>query len=214
MRKWILILGLLTSFHVKADVIAQGDDCGEDCHWELSDDGALTITGSGNMYDYDNLPSTYSHPTPWGQNITSVSVSGLSSIGAYAFSYSDNLTSVSLSDSVTRISGAAFEKSKNVENIILPKDLTYIGGWAFFGLNNLNEITIPENVSYIGKSAFADTGITTLVLPETLFTEDAEGLSPKFLHHSKVTTIYCPETSVKCKEMNFQYQGQWDHLTQ
>ena len=70
--------------------------CGENLTWELSEDGTLTISGSGKMADYDDPNSQ-----PWaGQrdNIKHLVVTdGVTTIGINAFRYCINLESVDLS---------------------------------------------------------------------------------------------------------------------
>ena len=68
-----------------ASVIASGS-CGDNLTWTLTDDGVLSITGTGAMYDYG---TGIDARAPWYDNrdaITSVSIGdGVTSIGSYAF---------------------------------------------------------------------------------------------------------------------------------
>lgn len=101
--------------------------CGESLTWELTSDGVLTIKGTGAMSNY-----SLSNNAPWYEKrVLSVNVeNGVTSIGDYAFLYSD-ISTISLSDTI--------------ENI---------GNSAFFGCSKLNEILIPKSVMSIGDSAF------------------------------------------------------------
>ena len=80
--------------------------CGENLTWVLSDDGVLTITGSGTMTDYS------AGSAPWYDNrtrITSVIVQeGITSIGSCAFYECTGLTSVTIPESVLTIGEDAF----------------------------------------------------------------------------------------------------------
>ncbi|MCL1896419.1 MAG: leucine-rich repeat domain-containing protein [Clostridiales bacterium] len=64
---------------------------------------------------------------------------GVETVGAGAFSYSDNLATAVLPSSVTEIGGAAFSHCGSLENITLPENLKTIGGWAFDGCPRLKE---------------------------------------------------------------------------
>ena len=77
-------------------------------------------------------------------------------IKAYAFSGRNNIKSVQIPETVTRIGEGAFEDCVNLESVNLPKKLTMILSYTFDGCKNLKEITIPSGVTYIGDEAFAD----------------------------------------------------------
>ena len=84
------------------------------------------------------------------QDIKSLVVSdGITSLGAFAFNYCNNLTSVSL-----------------------PKTLTKIGRNAFAALATdicgLTKVSIPSKVTEIGQYAFANTQITNLTIPRSV----------------------------------------------
>ena len=107
---WLLAaLMLLTMLPTAgwADDTASGT-CGENLTWTLSDDGVLTISGTGDMTDY----YSYSEFAPWHEyadRIQTVIIGkGVTGIGSYAFSDCSSLTSVSIPDSVTSIGGGAF----------------------------------------------------------------------------------------------------------
>ena len=130
---------------------ATGGSCGENVTWSLSDDGVLTISGTGPMEDYD---VDYA---PWFDNldlISSVKIeNGVTTIGAYAFEFSD-ITDVEIPDSVTSIGQGAFGYCIELGNVEIPDSVTIIGGYAFAGSTNLTSVEIPGNVTTIGESAF------------------------------------------------------------
>ena len=86
------------------------------------------------------------------QNIRSLVVSdGITSLGAFAFNYCNNLTSVSLPNSLTKIGRNAFAA--------LATDIC-----------GLTKISIPSKVKEIGSYAFSNTQITSLTIPHTVKT--------------------------------------------
>ncbi len=129
--------------------------CGTNLTWRLTDDGVLTISGTGAMTTYSS-----SNAAPWNSyknSITSLVVeSGVTTIGAYAFYGCNQLVSATLPDSVTTLSSAAFRNCTKLTNVNLPSNL---GNWGlgdnvFNGCSSLAQIIIPSNVKYIQSYAF------------------------------------------------------------
>lgn len=147
-----IILGLFTVTPVTASAQESGT-CGDNLTWVLDDSGTLTISGSGNMADYDDY-----RDTPWfssRRSIKQVYISdGVTSIGKYAFYNSSSLIDVRFSPNLTRIGDCAFKNCATLLTIQLPESLVDIGEEAFSGCSALVDIVIPNNVTNIGNSAF------------------------------------------------------------
>ena len=81
-------------------------------------------------------------------------------IGKWSFASSDwgtgfdNLESIIIPDSVTKIGYNAFYSCKNLKSITIPDSVTSIDGYAFMYCTNLSSITIPNSVNNIGEGAF------------------------------------------------------------
>ena len=88
--------------------------CGDNLSFSF-DDGVLTITGEGQMYDFTEGSQ------PWR-------------------AYTEDITSVVISDNATSI-----------------------GAYAFLGCSNLASVTIPAGITRVGKSAFVGCGLHSLV---------------------------------------------------
>ena len=58
--------------------------CGENLTWAIDDEGCLTISGTGEMYDYDH---SYNNNSPWrNREVKTVLINeGVTSIGDFAF---------------------------------------------------------------------------------------------------------------------------------
>ena len=99
-------LGLMDTAYA-AETVRSGA-CGDNVTWRLSDDGTLTISGTGKMADFEWLGTN----TPWNSlrsQIKSVAIeSGVTSIGNWAFDNCETLTSVTIPDSVTKVGFEAF----------------------------------------------------------------------------------------------------------
>ena len=157
-------------------VIASGD-CGTGVTYSLTNDGVLTISGTGAMADYDPVFSALY--APWFSNkaaIRSVVIeSGVTSIGKFAFYECSNLASVSIPASVTSIGEAALYQCVALTSVNIPANVTSIGYAAFSGCNNSNftSITIPAGVTSIGSYAFADcSNLETITLNSNPFIDD------------------------------------------
>ena len=72
------------------------------------------------------------------------------------FAVCDNLTSITIPDSVTSIGNYAFMGCTSLTSITIPDSVTKIGSYAFSNCINLTSITIYESVTSIGDYAFYD----------------------------------------------------------
>ena len=125
----------------------------------------------------------------------------VSSIGECAFCGCENLVQIDLPDALTTIAEDAFCGCKNLTQIVIPSNVISIGKSAFRGCPNLQfygslasedhqclilnksllsfsangcqEYRIPEYVTTIVSDAFADSGLESIILPDSL-----ESVSP------------------------------------
>lgn len=112
--------------------------CGENLTWVLNlADSTLTISGYGDMYDYDVWNDETYFPMPWEE-----------------FLY-DNIKNIVLPDGITSIGDFAFlNDSYNMTSIHLPEGIRRIGKYAFAGNAGLTSISIPASVELIDTAAF------------------------------------------------------------
>lgn len=179
MKKRLLsiLLVLLTALTL-LPLGALADDnnkCGENLTWEFAD-GILTISGTGDMYDYSSAD-----PAPWSaknsdiceitvlDGVTSIGdnafhsccagsidlqCTSLISIGKNAFSRCTMLTSIFIPESVQSIGSEAFSLCEGLSMVELPTTLTKIPDGIFTDCTLLDSITIPDTVTEIGANAF------------------------------------------------------------
>lgn len=106
--------------------------------WSLQD-GTLVISAQGAMQDYSAAAQT-----PWFKDradIRKIVVQkGVTTIGDYAFYGCENVTSVTLPDTVIQI-----------------------GKLAFYGCKDLRTLTVPDSVLTVEDYAFAKAGLQTIV---------------------------------------------------
>ena len=153
--------------------------CGENLTWKL-ENGTLTISGTGEMADYDKNPQPWAGQrdnikklvvengvTTIGNNAFSdctalkdvdlSKASSLETIGNHAFSSCTALKSVDLSEALSlKTIDTSFPGCTGLENVVLNEGLKTIGGSAFNTCTSLKSIHIPSTVTAIGGYCFED----------------------------------------------------------
>lgn len=132
MKKRLLsiLLVLLTALTL-LPLGALADDnnkCGENLTWKFAD-GILTISGTGDMYDYSE-----DYLAPWNEHCLEI-------------------TNVTISDGVTSIGSSAFCYC-SVKSITLPFGLKHIGASAFFIAQTFSKSTSPTASSTSTRMLF------------------------------------------------------------
>ena len=166
----------------------------------------LTITSDDCMKNYESATKA-----PWYANradITSIVVTeGVTKIGDYAFYGYSNLTSVQLPDSLESIGNYAFKNCGKLSEITLPEKVSAIGESAFYSCG-LAEIAIPSSVTEIADYSFArNTGLKNITF---------EGSAPTIAAHAfsgvKAKAMYPEDDSSWNEDTKQNYGGtlQWD----
>ena len=120
-------------------------------YW-FSDKGLLAFVGTGDMYDYNEIPWQWDSIR---DNITNVYLSDeITYIGTLAFDGCFNLTDVSFPSGLTTIGERAFHNCYNLALTELPSGLTTIGNSAFNCCENLALTELPASLTTIGERAF------------------------------------------------------------
>ena len=189
----LMIASLLPATALAADILdsgtcgAEGDD--SNLTWTLDSEGVLTISGSGDMRDYD-------YSSPWyenGNQIQSVFMAnGVTSIGNFAFNECTSLTSMTIPDSVTCIGNCAFRECSSLASVTIPDSVTSIGVYAFCACTSLKSVTIPDSVTSIGNYAFSYcTSLTGIWVDEgnSHYFSDASGV---LFNKDKTVLAQCP----------------------
>jgi hypothetical protein len=176
-KLWLMVLtmvfAVMLSTLAYCETTASGT-CGEKLNWTLTDDGTLTISGTGDMGNYvPNEENHFSYTTPWVGNSTSIKTviigNGVTSIGDYAFCDCYGLTSIEISSSVTSIGDYAFYDCYGLTSVKIPSSVTSIGSRAFYNCTGLTSVEILSGVTSIGSYAFDScTGLTSVKIPSSV----------------------------------------------
>ena len=170
MKKRLLsiLLVLLTALTL-LPLGALADDnnkCGENLTWKFAD-GILTISGTGDMYDYSE-----DYLAPWSEHcveITNVTISdGVTSIGSYAFCYC-SVKSITLPFGLKHIGSSAFSNCPNIQQINIPDSVEYIDPYAFSCCKGLHTVQLPASLTLISEELFAECdNLRNLSIPDTV----------------------------------------------
>ncbi len=95
-------------------IIASGA-CGETALWILYEDGELTVSGNGDMADFEE------GGMPWNQ-------------------YGEIIEKVTVNDGITHISDYAFYGCSNLKDVSIPVGIEHIGSAAFYGCESIENV--------------------------------------------------------------------------
>lgn len=88
-----------------------------------------------------------------------------------------------------------FSRNENLSSVVLPETLTKVGYGAFSYCTSLSEITLPSSITSIGEGAFRNTNLSTLICLATTPPDLASGFSNSPIA-SGTGYIYVPDASV------------------
>ncbi len=138
----VLAIGLLPFSAAPAHAtLVDFGQCGDDLTWTLDDKGKLTISGTGDMWDWGWFGSPFAQRS---DIYTVVIENKVTSIGDSAFYPCPNLKSMTIPDSVTSIGQRAFFGCSALTNVAIPKSVTLIDAAAFSFCSSLTRIRVSE----------------------------------------------------------------------
>lgn len=173
-----------------------GGTYGDNTTWELDlSTGALHIDGVGDMHS-----RYFSEDIPWkvySDNIKTLTISDtVTSIDQEAFSGCLTLTEADLGKGVTKIGSCAFRDCVELVEIVIPDSVTSIESYAFDFCVSMEKVSIGNSVTEIGYGAFYQCDkLKTITIPDSVIYIDeyaftnCTGLESVTLGNS-ITTIW------------------------
>ena len=147
-----------------AEGVASGT-CGESATWTLSEDGVLTVSGTGPMADANHIqkPSW----SEYSDSIESVVVEkGITTLGNYVFYELAALKEVALPDSLVSIGDGAFGACGALTEITVPEGVVTLGDEVFYLCRALTDIRLPGSLESVGRKCFIGcSSLRSVVLP-------------------------------------------------
>ena len=128
-----------------------------------------TVTYNGNTYTVKGIGS---HAFDGCNELTSVSIPNtVISIGDYAFRGCSALLSINIPNTVTSIGACAFSGCTNLPSVVIPNSVTTIAQSLFSGCTSLSSVTIPSSITSIGYCAFQNCyNLTSVTIPNSVST--------------------------------------------
>ena len=65
-----------------------------------------------------------------------------------------------------------FGRSNALRSVVCPNTMTRISAWTFYGCKGLSSVILSESLKTIGEYAFADSGLVSINIPNTVVTID------------------------------------------
>ena len=100
--------------------------------------------------------------------LTASDLSGITSIGDYAFMSCQMLTSVTLSNDVTYIGNESFSNCTSLTSVPMTNNITSVGMGAFTACTNITIFNWSSSCTTIPSSCFSGCGFTQVTIPDTV----------------------------------------------
>lgn len=101
--------------------------------------------------------------------ITAEDLEGVTEVADYAFYKRQNITKITIPDSVISIGKSAFSGCSHLEDFVIPNKVTSIGDSALYECGKIKEIVIPNSITQISQSMFAwCTALTSVDIPNSV----------------------------------------------
>ena len=216
--KRVIIAYLMLCLVVPIAINAEKEPFGNGLYWELSDNGTLTISGNGEMpnFNYISGEGQRIFKAPWyneRKKIRRVVLEyGVTSIGDYAFYTRPKdwrskyaISIIEIPNSVKSIGKRAFDNLEQLRSVTIPNSVISIGHNAFAGCTNLSSVSLSNSLEEIPEECFSVCeNLSSIEIPNSV-TSIGKGA----FHFCKFTSIVIP-ASVKsigksafwqCKEL-------------
>ena len=178
--------------------------------------GSSIDWGDGTIETFNTASATVNnHTYTDGKTNHTITISGLTSIGSYAFFGCNGLESITIGNGVNIIEIYAFSNCSGLTSVTIPDSVTTIGSYAFGSCKSLTSIAIPDSVTIIKENTFEycteltsiifGSGVTTIepgvfynstaLKTIILFPETPPALNSTNVIPTTISTMYVPQKS-------------------
>lgn len=128
----------------------------------------------------------------------------------FAFVGCNELTKISIPDSVREIESGAFEECFQLNSITIPNNVTRIGAYAFSLCRSLTGIILPDRLKEIGEGAFDECGkLASITIPDSVTAIGDEA----FAYCESLTEIVIPANVKMIGDGAFEFCGNLKHIS-
>ena len=179
-------------------------ECGENSFWVLSNDGTLSVRGSGAVTDsaYGVQQRSLVSRLVVEDGITSIGDEfNISSDSYLGF---ENISSVALADSVEELPAGMLQGCSSLQKIDLPSGIKAIPDKFLYGCTSLGSVQIPDAVTKIGEESFYGcSSLQSVSFGSSVNTIGAES----FAKCASLAAISLPKTVASIGEKAFSETG-------
>ena len=183
--------------------VAQGC-CGDDLNWTLSEDGTLTISGTGAMWSPAELADNAKDEEindewdyrRWAKKVKKVVIGpGVTRVSVYAFTEFECLQELDLSNGLETIEKQAFYFCESLKRVVLPDSVKRIGDNAFGLCTGLQEVVFGRGIEHIENNGFSGCfSLTSITFQgERIPQFGPEGGQNSWTFSNVTATVYYPD---------------------
>lgn len=155
--------------------VATGGSLGSGVWWELTDDGVLTISGSGGTGSLadESGPGSGGMCPPWRSSVDSIRAivieDGITDVGNNLFADCWSAESLSIASTVTSLGTQAFKGCSSLQQVTIPDGVLSLGSGVFSDCSSLSAVELPANLEALSTRCFSDcSALTAVELPSAL----------------------------------------------
>ena len=178
--------------------------CGDESFWVLSNDGTLSVRGSGAVTDsaYGVQQRSLVSRLVVEDGITSIG--DKFTISSYSYSGFENISSVTFADSVEELPAGMLRDCSSLQKIDLPSGIKAIPDKFLYGCTSLGSVQIPDAVTKIGEESFYGcSSLQSVSFGSSVDTIGAES----FAKCASLAAISLPKTVASIGEKAFSETG-------
>ena len=178
--------------------------CGDESFWVLSNDGTLSVRGSGAVTDYAYGVQQRSLVSRLVVEDGITSIGDKFTISSDSYTGFENISSVTFADSVEELPAGMLRGCSSLQKIDLPSGIKAIPDKFLYGCTSLGSVQIPDAVTKIGEESFYGcSSLQSVGFGSSVDTIGAES----FAKCASLAAISLPKTVVSIGEKAFSETG-------